>query len=164
MKKDFILDEKKNKKFTFLTDLVLLITTISCNINYIISNMACCFGGSSDDAIADEEGFYFGCLFVDLETNVGLKIKIKSKQIAVFKVKDPNTQKTKVYAINNICSHEGSLLNKGEIEEYNGSMCVVCPAHGIYFDLKSGSSPDSDYNQKSYQIKKKGKEIWIKLK
>jgi len=53
----------------------------------------------------------------------------------------------------------------GEIEDLDGSLCVKCPGHGIQYNLKSGKSiqDPGQYTQRTYKVKKKEDEIWVKL-
>jgi len=91
------------------------------------------------------------------------KVKIGSKQVVIFKVK---TDKTHVYAMANSCVHQGTALAGAPIEEVDGKMCVKCPGHGIQYELASGKSIQENgyYVQRVYPVKKKQKEIWVKLK
>ena len=36
----------------------------------------------------------------------------------------------------------GGPLHQGDIEEYKGKSCLMCPWHGYMFDLKTGENPD----------------------
>ncbi len=40
-----------------------------------------------------------------------------------------------VYAIDDVCSHAGALLSRGEVE----GCSIICPLHGSIFDLRDGS-------------------------
>jgi 3-phenylpropionate/trans-cinnamate dioxygenase ferredoxin component len=40
-----------------------------------------------------------------------------------------------VYAIEDVCTHDGGPLDQGDLEGY----CVVCPRHGATFDVRSGA-------------------------
>ncbi len=39
-----------------------------------------------------------------------------------------------VYAIEDVCTHDGGPLDQGELE----GACVVCPRHGATFDVRDG--------------------------
>eukprot|EP01095_Lingulamoeba_sp_RSL-Kostka_P002521 TRINITY_DN1338_c0_g1_i1.p1 TRINITY_DN1338_c0_g1~~TRINITY_DN1338_c0_g1_i1.p1 ORF type:complete len:125 (-),score=30.12 TRINITY_DN1338_c0_g1_i1:384-758(-) len=119
-----------------------------------------CFKPSVEQE-ADEEGYYFAALIGDIPLNDTLKIKINKKSIVLFKVK---VEKTKVFAMSNSCVHEGAGLSGGTIEEVDGELCIVCPGHGIHYSLRTGQSVEQSgrYVQKTYKIKKKGKEVWVK--
>lgn len=44
------------------------------------------------------------------------------------------------HAMDALCSHEGGPLDLGDIEEFSGSKCIVCPWHSYEFDLTTGYS------------------------
>jgi 3-phenylpropionate/trans-cinnamate dioxygenase ferredoxin subunit len=41
-----------------------------------------------------------------------------------------------IYAIEDVCTHDGGALDQGELE----GCCVVCPRHGATFDVRSGAA------------------------
>jgi 3-phenylpropionate/trans-cinnamate dioxygenase ferredoxin subunit len=41
-----------------------------------------------------------------------------------------------MYAIENVCTHDGGLLDAGMLEDYE----VECPRHGARFDVRSGAA------------------------
>lgn len=41
-----------------------------------------------------------------------------------------------IYAIEDVCTHDGGPLDLGELEGH----CVVCPRHGATFDVRSGAA------------------------
>jgi len=41
-----------------------------------------------------------------------------------------------MYAIEDVCTHDGGELDQGELEECR----VVCPRHGASFDVRSGAA------------------------
>ncbi len=40
----------------------------------------------------------------------------------------------KIYAVEDVCSHDDGPLGEGELEGYQ----IVCPRHGARFDVRSG--------------------------
>lgn len=42
----------------------------------------------------------------------------------------------KVYAVEDVCTHDGGPLDQGELE----GECVVCPRHGATFDVRTGDA------------------------
>jgi 3-phenylpropionate/trans-cinnamate dioxygenase ferredoxin subunit len=42
----------------------------------------------------------------------------------------------KVYAIEDVCTHDGGPLDQGDLE----GDCVVCPRHGATFDVRTGDA------------------------
>lgn len=41
----------------------------------------------------------------------------------------------KLYAIEDVCTHDGGPLDQGTLEE----ACIVCPRHGATFDVRTGA-------------------------
>ncbi len=66
----------------------------------------------------------------------------------------------KIYAINNICTHEGGPLAEGTLNEYE----VECPWHGARFDVRTGEvkSPPAESPVSTYEIKIDQDYIWIR--
>ena len=56
------------------------------------------------------------------------KVIVGSQQVLVSNVKG------KYYAIGNVCTHLGGLLDKGILEGHE----VQCPLHGSHFDVTTG--------------------------
>jgi 3-phenylpropionate/trans-cinnamate dioxygenase ferredoxin subunit len=42
----------------------------------------------------------------------------------------------KLYAIEDVCTHDGGELDQGELEGER----IMCPRHGAYFDVKTGAA------------------------
>ena len=42
----------------------------------------------------------------------------------------------KIYAIEDVCTHDGGPLDQGTLE----GECVVCPRHGATFDVRTGDA------------------------
>jgi nitrite reductase/ring-hydroxylating ferredoxin subunit len=86
-----------------------------------------------------EEGYTRVCKVEELKENKGKRFLINDPNgtgrvvdIAVFKVNGD------IFIVNNTCPHQHtSVIYDGFIE--NG--CVVCPAHGWMFNLKTGKQP-----------------------
>jgi 3-phenylpropionate/trans-cinnamate dioxygenase ferredoxin component len=58
-----------------------------------------------------------------------LGVEVEGRKIALFRVDG------EVYALDDVCSHEYSLLSEGEIWDD----AVYCPKHGSKFEIKSGA-------------------------
>jgi nitrite reductase/ring-hydroxylating ferredoxin subunit len=83
----------------------------------------------------------------DIPEGAAKMIRVKGEEMAVFK-RDGH-----VYAIQNICPHEGGQLSKGWLEGDE----VVCPLHGYKFDLKTGAcSTDPRLKAKIFQLVGRG--------
>ena len=61
-------------------------------------------------------------------------IRLGKKSIALFNIDGT------IFAIHNICPHEGGPLNEGTVEGCQ----VICPWHGIPFDLRTGFSTSQE--------------------
>ena|SRR5438552_7380447 len=44
-----------------------------------------------------------------------------------------------VFAISNVCSHQGASLHKGTVNRSATIPMATCPAHGSMFDMRGGS-------------------------
>jgi nitrite reductase/ring-hydroxylating ferredoxin subunit len=79
----------------------------------------------------------------DIVEGAAKMLRVKGEEMAVFK------RDGQVYAIQNICPHEGGQLSKGWLE--GGE--VVCPLHGYKFDLKTGAcSTDPKLKAKIFKL------------
>lgn len=91
-----------------------------------------------------EEGYVKICKVSDLKENQGKRLIINDVDIAVFKVDG------EIFVLNNICPHQHTaLIYDGFIEDG----CVVCPAHGWMFNLKTGKQPTGARGLDSYPVK-----------
>ena len=75
-----------------------------------------------------------------------LKVEANGKQIVLSMVEG------KVYAIDEICTHEGGPLDEGELNGYD----LKCPWHYAVFDVRDGKVSDATVwatNLNSYTVK-----------
>ena len=89
---------------------------------------------------------YFVANKDDLKEGEMLKVEANGKQIVLSMVEG------KVYAIDEICTHEGGPLHEGELNEYD----LKCPWHYAVFDVRNGKVSDATVwatNLNSYTIK-----------
>ncbi len=65
------------------------------------------------------------------------------------------------YAIDDVCTHRGGTLSKGEV---NGTV-VTCPLHGATFDITTGIAlgPPAPEGVVSYEVQVDGNDIKIEL-
>lgn len=76
-------------------------------------------------------------------------------EVAVFKIDG------EVFAISNICPHQHTaLIYDGFIEDG----CVVCPAHGWMFNIRTGKRPSGSRGIESYPVKIKNDEVYALIK
>jgi len=91
-----------------------------------------------------EDGFTKVCKVSELRENQGKRFLINDVDIAVFKVNG------EIFVLNNVCPHQHtSVIFDGFVEDG----CVVCPAHGWMFNLKTGKQPTGARGLDSYQVK-----------
>jgi nitrite reductase/ring-hydroxylating ferredoxin subunit len=82
----------------------------------------------------------------DLKEGSMLKVEVNGKQIVLSMVEG------KVYAIDEICTHEGGPLDEGELNGYD----LKCPWHYAVFDVRNGKVSDATVwatNLNSYTVK-----------
>jgi nitrite reductase/ring-hydroxylating ferredoxin subunit len=91
-----------------------------------------------------DDGYTKICKVSELKEGQGKRFLVKDIDVALFKVDG------EVYALKNICPHQHTaLIYDGYIEED----CVVCPAHGWMFNLKTGKQPTGAKGLDSYPVK-----------
>jgi 3-phenylpropionate/trans-cinnamate dioxygenase ferredoxin subunit len=78
----------------------------------------------------DSLRFYNVGQLTDLEDGEQFFVEIGDVDLVIFKIAD------QVFAIGDVCSHDGAPLGDGEIEDFE----VICPRHGARFDLRSGKA------------------------
>jgi nitrite reductase/ring-hydroxylating ferredoxin subunit len=82
----------------------------------------------------------------DLKEGDMLKVEANGKQIVLSMVEG------KVYAIDEVCTHEGGPLDEGELNGYD----LKCPWHYAVFDVRDGKVSDATVwatNLSSYTVK-----------
>jgi nitrite reductase/ring-hydroxylating ferredoxin subunit len=82
----------------------------------------------------------------DLKEGDMVKVEANGKQIVLSMVEG------KVYAIDEICTHEGGPLDEGELNGYD----LKCPWHYAVFDVRNGKVSDATVwatNLNSYTVK-----------
>ena len=67
----------------------------------------------------------------------------------------------KVYAVDDMCSHEDASLSKGSLH----GDCVKCPLHGSRFRLSNGEALDEPAEEaiNTYEVKIDGDDILVAL-
>ncbi len=88
----------------------------------------------------------------DIPPGASRVVKVGGKSIALFNVSG------KIFAINNICPHEGGPLAKGRLKGY----VVGCPWHDLQFDVRSGFGTDGGgYCVASYDVRVQEDQIFV---
>lgn len=94
------------------------------------------------------------CKITELKKDAGKRFIVDDIEIAVFSTNN------EIYALSNICPHQHTaLIYDGFLEDG----CVVCPAHGWKFNLKTGKQPDGRNGLDSYPVKIIGGEVFVKV-
>jgi 3-phenylpropionate/trans-cinnamate dioxygenase ferredoxin component len=102
-----------------------------------------------------EDGYKLLCKLSELIEKHGKRFIVDDVEVAVFKIDG------EVFAIGNVCPHQHTaLLYDGFVE--NG--CVVCPAHGWIFDLRTGKQPSGSRGVDSYPVIIENDEVYILVK
>ena len=102
-----------------------------------------------------EDGYTKVCKVSELKENQGKRFLINDVDIAVFKVNE------EVFVLNNTCPHQHTtIIYDGFIEDG----CVVCPAHGWMFNLKTGKQPTGARGLDSYPVKIINDEVFAIIK
>ena len=101
-----------------------------------------------------EEGYTFICSLNELKESIGKKFIVNDIEIAVFKIN------SEVFAVSNICPHQQTaLIYDGIIEDG----CVVCPAHGWMFNIRTGKKPSGGNGLQIYPVEVFNEEIYVKV-
>lgn len=101
----------------------------------------------------DLEEFHSVCRLDELKEQSGRSYFVNDVEIAVFRVGET------VYALDNICPHQHvPLIYDGIIEDD----CVVCPAHGWKFDLKTGKLGGCRRGLTPYEVKVSEGMVYVK--
>jgi nitrite reductase (NADH) small subunit len=79
-------------------------------------------------------------------------VMINSRAIVLFNIDG------KLYAIHNLCPHEGGPLNEGRLKGH----VVACPWHDLAFDVRNGQGIDGGgYCVGSYEVRVEGSDILV---
>jgi nitrite reductase/ring-hydroxylating ferredoxin subunit len=85
-----------------------------------------------------------------------IKVEVKNNEIMLANVDG------KIYAIENICSHEQCGLNEGDL---NGFV-ITCPCHGAKYDVRNGNGfKETPWGsgQESFEVKVEGNDVFVKI-
>jgi|SRR6476620_6764316 len=82
----------------------------------------------------------------DFKDGTLLKVQVKNRELVLSNVDG------KIYAIDNVCTHQGGPLNEGELKGHD----LKCPWHYAVFDVRDGRVSDRTVwatNLYSYPVK-----------
>jgi 3-phenylpropionate/trans-cinnamate dioxygenase ferredoxin subunit len=100
------------------------------------------------------DGFIKVATVDEVAQNGSLLVQVDGIEVALFNLGG------EIYAIENVCTHDGGPLVEGTI--VNGCE-VMCPRHGARFDIRTGealSFPAFEPTT-SYAVRVEGNEVWI---
>jgi len=99
-----------------------------------------------------ENGFVFVCSVNEIEESRAKIFCIDKERIAVYK------HENKLYAIHNVCKHQGGPLGEGKILDG----CITCPWHGYQYLPHNGQSPPP-FTEKvnTYEVKIIDNKVWL---
>jgi nitrite reductase/ring-hydroxylating ferredoxin subunit len=102
-----------------------------------------------------EEGYTKVCTVSEIKENQGKRFLINDVDLAVFKVND------EIFVLGNVCPHQHTtIIYDGIIEDG----CVVCPAHGWMFNLKTGRQPTGARGLDTFPVKIINDEVFAIVK
>jgi methionine sulfoxide reductase heme-binding subunit len=100
----------------------------------------------------EQNGFHYVCKAGELEEGRAKMFCIGNERIAVYRYSN------KLYAIHNVCKHQGGPLGEGKIIDG----CITCPWHGYQYLPQNGQSPPPFKEKVStYQVKLVAGEVWL---
>ena len=67
----------------------------------------------------------------------------------------------KVFAIDDVCTHDGGPLGEGELEDHT----IACPRHGAKFDIRTGAALTMPATRptKVHEVKVAGDDILVRI-
>ena len=98
------------------------------------------------------QGFTYVCSTNEIEESRAKIFCIDKERIAVYK------HEGKLYAIHNVCKHQGGPLGEGKILDG----CITCPWHGYQYLPGNGQSPPP-FKEKvnTYDLKVSDGKVWL---
>lgn len=100
----------------------------------------------------EQEGFVYVCDVSGIEDTRAKIFCVDKERIAVYRFEE------KLYAIHNVCKHQGGPLGEGKIIDG----CITCPWHGYQYLPHNGQSPPPFKEKVStYNIKVIDGKVWV---
>jgi nitrite reductase/ring-hydroxylating ferredoxin subunit len=90
----------------------------------------------------------------DLPDDSPTAVDVEGRQVMVYR------HRGRLYAIDNVCSHAGGLLSRGQVAD----LTVTCPLHGSRFALADGGVARGPANQPQPVIPTRIRNGWIELR
>jgi nitrite reductase/ring-hydroxylating ferredoxin subunit len=91
----------------------------------------------------------------EIPENAGIGVMVEGREIGLYRIRE------KLYAMEDVCPHAGSLLSGGAVE---GTL-VACPGHGWEFDLETGLAPGECEEEPliRYPVRVEGDAVYVDL-
>lgn len=101
-----------------------------------------------------DDDFIKLCKVSDLIDRQGKRFIVDDTEVALFKIDG------EIYALSNVCPHQHTaLIYDGYIEDD----CVVCPAHGWMFELKTGKLKNGSSGLTKFPVMVRDGEVFVKV-
>ena len=102
--------------------------------------------------VLEQEGFVYVCNVNEIEDSRAKIFCIDQERIAVYR------HEHKLYAIHNVCKHQGGPLGEGKILDG----CITCPWHGYQYLPHNGQSPPPFHEKvNTYDVKVIENKVWL---
>ncbi len=88
----------------------------------------------------------------DIPEDSGLCVSVSARQVALFR------HDGAVFAIGNICPHQGAPLAEG----FHEDGFVECPMHGWQFDVRTGRALNGTQPVPVYAVVVRGQDIFLR--
>lgn len=84
------------------------------------------------------------------------RVKVGEQDIAIFKISG------QIYALSNICTHEGCYLNEAHQMHFD---VIECTCHGAQFDVKTGEVilPPATEKLRKYKTEVLGDDVYVEV-
>jgi nitrite reductase/ring-hydroxylating ferredoxin subunit len=74
--------------------------------------------------------------------------------------------KGKIYAMDNVCTHQGAPLHEGVLGEGGDPFLLTCPWHEAHFDLRTGKVyQDTPWatDTETFHVEVKGDDVYVDI-
>jgi 3-phenylpropionate/trans-cinnamate dioxygenase ferredoxin component len=104
--------------------------------------------------MAETDGWLRVAALSALAEDAGLPVKLGDIPIALYRLDG------KVYAIDDVCTHESALLSQGFVE----GGAIECPLHQACFDIATGRrlSGPAATDLRSYAVRIEGDDVYVR--
>jgi nitrite reductase/ring-hydroxylating ferredoxin subunit len=104
--------------------------------------------------MGDGAGYVSVGKFSSLREKRGVKVIVGGEEIALWRVGG------KVYAIDNVCSHQHiPAMHQGRLE----GLAVACPMHGWTYSLETGLPLFGNGRIRTFSVKVEGDDVYVEV-